>query len=66
MGSFCGLIFSIMDIEVNYKIAYFNPDQDIKNFYRLERKLMVEERICMPIAGLFGAIGGVINEFLRI
>lgn len=48
----------------NYFYFYFL--KDIKNFYRLERKLMVEERMCMPIAAFLGSIGGFINEYLRI
>lgn len=40
--------------------------KDIRGFYRLERKLMLEERICMPVAGMVGAVGGVVNEFLRV
>jgi hypothetical protein len=27
---------------------------------------MVEERICMPVSGMLGFIGGLANEFLRI
>ena len=40
--------------------------EDIRNFYKLERKLIAEEKICIPLAILLGFFGGIINEYLRI
>ena len=54
LGFIYGLMFGIMDIE------------DIKNYHRLERKLLLEEQICTPIACLIGLIAGFINEYLRL
>ena len=54
LGFIYGLMFGIMDIE------------DIKNYHKLERKLLLEEQICTPIACLIGLIAGFINEYLRL
>ncbi|CAK64797.1 unnamed protein product (macronuclear) [Paramecium tetraurelia] len=54
IGFIYGLFFSAMDIE------------DIRNFNKLESRLIFEEKLCMPIVGFLGLIGGVANEYLRI
>lgn len=51
-----------MDIEVYYSLNI----KDIRNFNKLESRLIFEEKLCMPIVGLLGLIGGVTNEYLRL
>lgn len=48
---------------LKYKYIYI---QDIRNFNKLESKLIYEEKLCMPIVGLLGLFGGFINEYLRL
>lgn len=53
MGWIYGLIFGLMDVEDAGR-------------WEFQGKLLIEEKICMPIAGLLGFFGGFINEYLRI
>ena len=53
MGATFGFIFGVMDIEDEIQ-------------YQVRLALLKEERTCLPIGGLLGAIAGFGNEYLRL